>query len=83
MPKADAATPQRKIVALANGGQAVIVLTGVKAGEPEELTDDEREARRQQLEQQAARSELTGYAGNLRANADVKIPPDILNPPVF
>lgn len=83
MPKADAATPQRKVVALANGGQAVIVLTGVQAGEPEKLTDDEREARRKQLEQQAARSELTGYAGNLRANADVKIPPDILNPPVF
>ena len=83
MPKADAAAPQREVVALANGGQAVIVLTGVQAGEPETMTEEEREQRRQQLEQQAARAELTGYAGNLRATADVRIPDDILNPPVF
>ena len=83
MPKTDAAAPQREVVALPNGGQAVIVLTGVQAGEPETLTTEEREQRRQQLEQQAARSELTGYAGNLRATADVRIPDDILNPPVF
>jgi peptidyl-prolyl cis-trans isomerase D len=83
MPKTDAAAPQREVVALPNGGQAVIVLTGVQAGEPETLTEDEREQRRQQLETQSARSELTGYAGNLRATADVRIPDDILNPPVF
>ncbi|HXS80115.1 MAG TPA: SurA N-terminal domain-containing protein [Gammaproteobacteria bacterium] len=83
MPKTDAAAPQRQVIALANGGQAVVVLTGVKAGEPETLTEDEREQRRQQLEAQAARAELTGYAGNLRATADVRIPDDILNPPVF
>ena len=83
MPKTDAAAPQREVVVLPNGGQAVIVLTGVQAGEPETLTEDEREQRRQQLETQSARSELTGYAGNLRATADVRIPDDILNPPVF
>jgi peptidyl-prolyl cis-trans isomerase D len=83
MPKTDAAAPQREVVALANGGQAVIVLTGVQAGQPESMTQDDREARRRQLEQQAARAELTGYAGNLRATADVKIPPDVLTPPVF
>jgi len=83
MPKTDAAAPQREVVPLPNGGQAVIVLTGVQAGEPETLTEDEREQRRQQLETQSARSELTGYAGNLRETADVRIPDDILNPPVF
>ncbi|HET7607462.1 MAG TPA: SurA N-terminal domain-containing protein [Gammaproteobacteria bacterium] len=83
MPKTDAAAPQRQVIALANGGQAVIVLTGVQPGEPEKLTEEEREQRRQQLEQQAARAELTGYAGNLRATADVRIPEDVLNPPVF
>jgi len=83
MPKTDAAAPQRQVIALANGGQAVIVMTGVQAGEPETLTESEREQRRQQLETQSARSELTGYAGNLRATADVRIPDDILNPPVF
>jgi peptidyl-prolyl cis-trans isomerase D len=83
MPKADAAAPQREVVALANGGQAVVVLTGVEAGEPESMTTEEREQRRQQLADQAARAELTGYSGNLRAAADVRIPDDILNPTVF
>jgi peptidyl-prolyl cis-trans isomerase D len=83
MPKTDAAAPQREVVALADGGQAVIVLTGVEAGEPESMTQEEREQRRQQLADQAARAELTGYAGNIRATADVRIPDEILNPTVF
>jgi peptidyl-prolyl cis-trans isomerase D len=83
MPKTDAAAPQREIVPLANGGQAVVVLTGVEAGEPESITQAEREQRREQLADQAARAELTGYAGNVRAAADVRIPDDILNPPIF
>jgi peptidyl-prolyl cis-trans isomerase D len=83
MPKTDAATPQRESVALASGGQAVIIMSGVKAGEPESMTNEEREQRRQQLAQQAARAELTGYAGNLRAEANVRIPDEVLNPPVF
>jgi peptidyl-prolyl cis-trans isomerase D len=83
LPKTDAAAPQRESVALASGGQAVIVLTGVKAGEPESMTVEEREQRRQQLANQAARAELTGYAGNLRAEATVRIPDDVLNPPLF
>ena len=83
MPKTDVSAPQRQSVALASGGQAVIVMTGVKPGEPESLTAEEREQRRQQLANQAARAELTGYAGNLRAAATVRIPDDVLNPPVF
>ena len=83
MPKTDGAAPQRESVALASGGQAVIVMSGVKAGEPESMTNDEREQRRQQLANQAARAELTGYAGNLRAEANVRIPDEVLNPPVF
>jgi hypothetical protein len=83
MPKTDAAAPQREIVPLANGGQAVVVLTGVEAGEPESMTQEEREQRRQQLADQAARAELTGYAGSIRAAADVRIPDEILNPTVF
>jgi len=83
MPKTDEAAPQRDVVALANGGQAVIVLTGVEAGEPESMTQDERDQRRAQLADQAARAELTGYAGNIRASADVRIPDEILNPTIF
>jgi peptidyl-prolyl cis-trans isomerase D len=83
MPKTDAAAPRREIVALAGGGQAVIVLTGVEAGEPESMTTEEREQRRQQLADQAARAELTGYAGSIRESADVRVPDEILNPAVF
>jgi hypothetical protein len=83
MPKAAPGTPQRQTIALANGGQAVIVLTGVEAGEPTSMTQDERDQRLQQLADQAARAELTGYAGNVRDSATVRIPDEILNPPLF
>jgi peptidyl-prolyl cis-trans isomerase D len=83
MPKASAAAPQREVVALANGGQAVVILTGVEAGEPATMTQEERDQRQRQLADQAARAELTGYAGNVREAADVRIPDDILNPPLF
>lgn len=81
MPKGG--VPQREIIALANGGQAVIVLTGVEAGEPATMTQEERDQRQRQLADQAARAELTGYAGNVSEAADVRIPDDILNPPLF
>ena len=80
---ATASAPQRETVALANGGQAVIILTGVEAGEPSTMTQEERDQRQRQLADQAARAELTGYAGNLRDSAEVRIPEDILNPPLF
>ena len=81
MPKATSSTPQRERIALANGGQAVVVLTGVEAGEPATMSQEERDQRQRQLADQAARAELTGYVGNLRDTADVRIPDDVLNPP--
>jgi peptidyl-prolyl cis-trans isomerase D len=83
MPKAAAGTAQREIIALANGSQAVIVLTGVEAGEPTTMAQDERDQRQRQLADQAARAELTGYAGSVRAAAEVRIPAEILEPPLF
>jgi hypothetical protein len=83
MPKADSAAPQRELIALANGGQAVIILTGVEAGEPSSMTQEERDQRQAQLADQAARAEITSYAGNVRNSADVRIPDDVLNPPIF
>jgi peptidyl-prolyl cis-trans isomerase D len=82
MPKT-AGAPQREIVALANGGQAVIVLTNVEPGEPTSMTQAERDQEQQQLADQAARAELTGYIGNVRDAATVRIPDEILNPPLF
>jgi peptidyl-prolyl cis-trans isomerase D len=81
MPKVSG--PQRQIVALASGGQAVVVLTGVEAGEPGSMSQAERDQRQEQLAQETARAELTGYAGNVRDSATVRIPDDILNPPLF
>ena len=84
MPKTAAGAPsQREIIALANGGQAVIVVTGVEPGEPTSMTQAERDQRQQQLADQAARADLTGYAGNVRDAATVRIPDDILNPPLL
>jgi peptidyl-prolyl cis-trans isomerase D len=82
MPKG-AAAPQREIIALASGGQAVIVLTGVEAGQPASMTQQERDQRQRQLAEQAARAELTAYAGNVRDSATVRVPPEVLEPPLF
>lgn len=83
MAKTTAAAPLRESVALSEGGQAVIVLTGVEPGEPNAITQAERDARLRQLADESARAELTGYAGNVRAAATVRIPDDILEPPIF
>ena len=83
MPKVLSGVVQREVIALANGGQAVIALSNVEAGQPASMSQDERDQRQQQLSEQAARAELTGYAGNVRDQATVRIPPDILEPPVF
>lgn len=83
MPKVLSGVVQREVIALANGGQAVIALSNVEAGQPSSMSQDERDQRQQQLSEQAARAELTGYAGNVRDQATVRIPPDILEPPVF
>ena len=75
--------PQRERVALLDGGQAVLIVTGVQAGEPSSMSQAERDQRQQQLADQAARAELTGYAGNVREAASVRIPDSVLEPPVF
>jgi len=81
MPKS--AAVQREIIALASGGQAVIALSSVEPGQPTAMTQDERDQRQRQLAEQAARAELTGYAGNVRDQATVRIPAEILEPPLF
>jgi peptidyl-prolyl cis-trans isomerase D len=83
VPRAAVAEPQRELVALSSGGQAVIVVSGVQLGEPASMTQDERDQRQRQLADQAARAELTGYAGNVRTKAVVRIPDDVLEPPIF
>jgi len=83
MPKAEAGAPQREAIALANGSHAVVVLSGVQAGEPSGLTQAERDQRQKQLSDQSARAELTAYVDSVRDEASIKIPPEVLEPPVY
>jgi hypothetical protein len=47
------------------------------------MTQAERDQQQRQLADQSARAELTGYIGNVRADATVRIPPEVLEPPLF
>jgi peptidyl-prolyl cis-trans isomerase D len=83
LPKPAAGVVLREQVALANGNQAVIVLSGVMPGEPSSMTQAERDQRQRQLADQSAGAELESYVGNLRAQATVRIPEEILEPVVY
>ncbi len=67
-------------VPLASGDFAVVLLAGVEPGDPDAVTEDERGTAARQLTDQAAMFELTGYAGEIRDEASVRIPDQVLNP---
>jgi peptidyl-prolyl cis-trans isomerase D len=73
----------RQQVPLANGSHAVLVLSGVKAGSPDSVSQAERDQRQRQLAEQSAYAELTSYVGTLREQATVRIPPEILEPTTY
>jgi peptidyl-prolyl cis-trans isomerase D len=75
-----AETPTLEPVPLASGDFAVLLLTGVEPGDPDAVTEDERNTAARQLTDQAAMFELTGYAGEIRDEASVRIPDQVLNP---
>jgi len=83
MAKSAAGVQQREVIALAGGGQAVIVVSGIEPGEPASMTQSERDQRQRQLADQAARAEFTAYIGNVRDEADVRIPDAVLEPPAY
>jgi hypothetical protein len=70
----------REIVPLASGDGAVMSLSAVDRGNPDSLPANEREERRRQLADDAALAEMTGYAGDVRERATVRIPDEVLNP---
>jgi peptidyl-prolyl cis-trans isomerase D len=80
LPKPVENAAERERVALANGSQAVLILSGVQAGSPDSVPQAEREQRRQQLADQSAYAELTSYVGTLRDQATVRIPDEVLEP---
>jgi peptidyl-prolyl cis-trans isomerase D len=80
LPKVESGGALREEVALANGGHAILVLSDVQPGDASTVSQAERDQRQQQLADQSALAELTSYAANLRANATVRIPEEILEP---
>lgn len=80
LPKVTDGTVRREQVALAGGSHAIVALSDVQPGDPSTVPQAQRDAQQEQLAQQAAYAELTSYAANLRAQATVRIPDDILNP---
>jgi peptidyl-prolyl cis-trans isomerase D len=80
LPKPAAGMAERERVALANGSQAVLVLSGLQVGSPESVPQAERDQRRRQLADQSAYAELTSYVAALRDEATVRIPDDVLEP---
>nr|NIW23730.1 hypothetical protein [Gammaproteobacteria bacterium] len=67
-------------VPLASGDFAVLLLSNVEPGDIDAVTEEERDAAARQLTDQAAMFELTGYAGEIRDDARVRIPDQVLNP---
>lgn len=67
-------------VVLASGGESVVVLYDVAAGAAESIPREERDAQQVQLGQQAGIAELTAYAEAIRADADVVVTPEALDP---
>jgi len=60
-------------VPLADGSFAAWLLTGVEAGDPQSLSDEERQALERQLAQSSAGAELNAYVTELRGSSTVVI----------
>ncbi|MGA9851885.1 MAG: SurA N-terminal domain-containing protein [Gammaproteobacteria bacterium] len=74
-PKPASGASEMGTVALADGDQAVFVLTGVKAGDVSGLNKDQRETQLQDLTRLNAEAEFAAYLANLRQQAKIKIHP--------
>jgi peptidyl-prolyl cis-trans isomerase D len=70
----------RQIVPLASGDEAVLVLTAIEPGDPDAMAVVERDQQRNQRAEQAAQSELTSYAADVRDRSTVRIPDQVLDP---
>lgn len=70
----------RRLVPLGSGDEAVLVLSAVELGQPGLVPQEERDQRQRELADQAAQTEIFGYAGDVRDRATVRIPDVVLNP---
>ncbi len=67
-------------VSTSTGDQYVVALYAVEPGNPESISREERDARQAQLANQAGLIDLAAYAGEVRAEASVRIPEEVLEP---
>jgi hypothetical protein len=65
---------------MASGDAAVFVLTRVIPGDPATVPLEERDRQQLELAKEAALSEMTGYAADVRARATIRIPDQVLDP---
>lgn len=70
----------REPVELASGDQALLVLSGVQPGDPDTVADAQRTSVRQQMLDGIGSGELGAYVSSVRQQADVTIPPEVLEP---
>ena len=73
----------RERVALANGDEAVSLLFGVRPGNADRLTREELQARIGRLAGDSAGYELSSYVQHVREQATVRIPDEVLDPPLY
>ena len=73
----------RERVALAGGDEAVVLMTAIRPGNADSLTRDELQSRLTALAQATAGFELAGYAQHVRDDASVRIPDEVIDPPLF
>ncbi len=75
--------PRREMVSTAAGDQAVLFVSGYRAGQPSAIPQGERDFLQRELADQSAMMELLSYAAELRQQARVQIPSGVLEEPVY
>jgi hypothetical protein len=70
----------RQVVPMASGDVAVFVLTAVMPGDPATVPLEQRDRQQLELANDAALSEMTGYAADVRDRATIRIPDEVLAP---
>ena len=73
----------RQQVGLANGDEAAVLMYSIRPGNADRLTREELQARLTELAQTTAGFELSSYAQHVRDAATVRIPDEVLNPPLY
>jgi len=73
----DAGAVQRKGVSLANGDYAVVQLSRREPGQPQTISREERDNRKDQLATQTAIFELAAYVAQVARDAKVQIPEQV------